>query len=217
MSLCLSATKWRPETLMTGTFPSWTKPHEHILMNCRIYAIKCALSLDLSYAKHAKTIDIWNRSKPRTSKVVRENALLHSRRPMVTTCDHVGLSKNPDINQMVFPRVIVFFLLSFFQVLASHPHKTIHIVSSLWNLKKYCMECQADVWLFWTMTHAMTHVRFFPKTSGIHRYTNHRPVGGFLCLTYLDHDFDSKTTSSTSLWHRWTITNFWVTLNPPSR
>ena len=47
---------------------------------------------------------------------------------------HVGLSKNPDINQMVFPRVIVFFLLSFFQVLASHPHETIHIVFSLWDI-----------------------------------------------------------------------------------
>ena len=48
---------------------------------------------------------------------------------------HVGLSKNPDINQMVFPRVIVFcFLLSFLQVLASHPHETIHIVFSLWDI-----------------------------------------------------------------------------------
>ena len=47
---------------------------------------------------------------------------------------HMGLSKNPDINQMVFPRVIVFFLLSFFQVLASHPHETIHIVFSLWDI-----------------------------------------------------------------------------------
>ena len=48
----------------------------------------------------------------------------------------MGLSKNPDINQMVFPRprVIVFFLLSFFQVLASHPHETIHIVFSLWDI-----------------------------------------------------------------------------------
>ena len=46
----------------------------------------------------------------------------------------LGLSKNPDINQMVFPRVIVFFLLSFFQVLASHPHETIHIVFSLWDI-----------------------------------------------------------------------------------
>ena len=47
---------------------------------------------------------------------------------------HMGLSKNPDINQMVFPRVIVFSLLSFFQVLASHPHETIHIVFSLWDI-----------------------------------------------------------------------------------
>ena len=48
---------------------------------------------------------------------------------------YMGLSKNPDISQMVFPRVIVFFsLLSFFQVLASHPHETIHIVFSLWDI-----------------------------------------------------------------------------------
>ena len=49
---------------------------------------------------------------------------------------HMGLSKNPDINQMVFPRVTRyrFFLLSFFQVLASHPHETIHIVFSLWGI-----------------------------------------------------------------------------------
>ena len=47
----------------------------------------------------------------------------------------MGLSKNPDINQMVLPRVIVFFfLLSFFQVLASHPHETIHILFSLWDI-----------------------------------------------------------------------------------
>ena len=46
----------------------------------------------------------------------------------------VGLSKNPDINQMVFPDVIVFFLLSFFQVLASHLHQAIHIVVSLWDV-----------------------------------------------------------------------------------
>ena len=47
----------------------------------------------------------------------------------------MGLSKNPDINQMLVPRVIVFFfLLSFFQVLASHPHEIIHIVFSLWDI-----------------------------------------------------------------------------------
>ena len=43
------------------------------------------------------------------------------------------MSKKNDINQMVCPRIIVFFsLLSFFQVLAAHPHETIHIVFSLW-------------------------------------------------------------------------------------
>jgi len=48
---------------------------------------------------------------------------------------YMGLSKKPDINQMVLPRVIVFFfLLSFFQVLASHPHETIHILFSLWDI-----------------------------------------------------------------------------------
>ena len=47
----------------------------------------------------------------------------------------MGLSKNPHINQMVIPRVIIFFsLLSFFLVLASHPHETIHIVFSLWDI-----------------------------------------------------------------------------------
>ena len=42
---------------------------------------------------------------------------------------HLGLSKNPDINQRwCFHALSFFFLLSFFQVLASHPHETIHIV-----------------------------------------------------------------------------------------
>ena len=42
-----------------------------------------------------------------------------------------GALKKPDINQMVFLDVIVFFLLSFFQVLASHLHQANHIVVSL--------------------------------------------------------------------------------------
>ena len=48
---------------------------------------------------------------------------------------NMGLSKNPDINQMLFfKNFIVFFLLSFFQVLASHLHQAIHIVVPLWNV-----------------------------------------------------------------------------------
>ena len=34
----------------------------------------------------------------------------------------------------VSTRYRLFFLLSFFQVLASHPHETIHIVFSLWDI-----------------------------------------------------------------------------------
>ena len=53
----------------------------------------------------------------------------------------MGLSKDPDINQMVFPAVIFFpLVLSFPQALASHPHQAIHIVISLWDV---CLQPQA--------------------------------------------------------------------------
>ena len=54
---------------------------------------------------------------------------------MISLNIHMGLSKNPEINQMVFPDGIVcFFLLSFSQALASHLHQAIHIVVSLWDV-----------------------------------------------------------------------------------
>ena len=46
----------------------------------------------------------------------------------------IWLSKTPISIKWCFHALSFFFLLSFFQVLASHPHETIHIVFSLWDI-----------------------------------------------------------------------------------
>ena len=45
-----------------------------------------------------------------------------------------GCLKTPISIKWCFHALSFFFLLSFFQVLASHPHETIHIVFSLWDI-----------------------------------------------------------------------------------
>ena len=61
--------------------------------------------------------------------------LTHTKSPYVTAIRSIwGCLKTLISIKWCFHALWVFFLLSFFQVLASHPHETIHIVCSLWDI-----------------------------------------------------------------------------------